>query len=127
MRLPVLPMLMLLATPAAAHHSLTGYDQSRRVTFDGVVTEFSFTNPHPILTIAVGAERWRLEMDNLWELADIGLTRDSFKPSDRVKVSGSPDRNGGKSMYLWSLDRTSDGLHYEQVGSRPSVRKAPKS
>lgn len=131
MRLCALLVLTLLATPAAAHHSLVGYDHARRVTLDGVVSEFSFTNPHPILTILVGSgaaqQPWRLEMDNLWELAEIGLTRDSFKPSDRVKVSGSPDRNAGRSMYLWSLDRASDGLHYEQVGSRPSVRTRPKS
>ena len=120
-------LLSLAATPAAAHHSLSGYDHGRRVTLEGVVTDFSFTNPHPILTIAVGQDRWRLEMDNLWELADIGLTRDSFKPNDKVRVSGSPDRNAGKSMYLWSLDRAADGLHYEQVGSRPSVRRLPKS
>jgi len=127
MRLPLLLLLALLATPAAAHHSLAGYDHARRVTLDGVVSEFSFTNPHPFLTIVVGQERWRLEMDNLWELAEIGLTRDSFKPADRVRVSGSPDRTAARSMYLWSLDRASDGLHYEQVGSRPSVRKLPKS
>lgn len=125
MRLMVL--LVLLATPAAAHHSLAGYDHARRVTLDGVVSEFSFTNPHPFLTIVVGRERWRLEMDNLWELAEIGLTRDSFKPADRVRVSGSPDRNAARSLYLRSLDRPADGLHYEQVGSRPSVRGLPKS
>ena len=45
--------LSLLASAAQAHHSLTGYDHGRNVSTDGVVEEFVFTNPHPVLMIAV--------------------------------------------------------------------------
>ena len=64
---PIL-MLSLLATGAQAHHSLSGYDQNRNVRTDGVVEEFHFANPHPVLMIGVTApsgarQIWRLEID----------------------------------------------------------------
>ena len=126
-RAAILLTVLAAAAPAAAHHSLVGYDHSRRVELDATVAEFVFTNPHPYLLVAAGGARWKLEMDNLWELQEIGLSRDSFKPADRIKVSGSPDREGAKAMYLWRLDRPADGLHYEQVGSRPHVNIKPKA
>jgi hypothetical protein len=114
------------ASPAAAHHSLTGYDQARRIELAGEVAEFHFTQPHPYLVITVrpaagAAQAWRLEMDNLFELEAIGVTRDTFKPRDRVLVTGGPDRGGARSLYLRRLDRPADGLRYEQVGSTPSL------
>ena len=120
--------LSLFASAAQAHHSLSGYDQSRNVSADGVVEEFVFVNPHPVLMIGVTApsgvrEIWRLEMDNLYELDEIGISRTTFKPGDRVTVSGNPDRMQPREIYLRRLDRPSDGLHYEQIGSRPQLTR----
>ena len=119
-------MLSLFASAAQAHHSLSGYDQGRNVTADGVVEEFVFVNPHPVLMIGVTApsgvrETWRLEMDNLYELDEIGISRTTFRPGDRVTVSGWPDRTKPREIYLRRLDRPSDGLRYEQIGSRPRL------
>ena len=122
---PIL-MLSLFASGAQAHHSLSGYDQGRNVTAYGVVEEFIFVNPHPVLMIGVTApsgvrETWRLEMDNLYELDEIGISRTTFKPGDRVTISGDPDRMEPREIYLRRLDRPSDGLRYEQIGSRPRL------
>ena len=119
--------LAATAVPAAAHHSLAGYDQNRPLELTGEVTEFHYTQPHPYLVIAApgpggGAPQpWKLEMDNLWELDAIGVTSGTFKARDRVSVSGSPDRSGGHAMYLRRLDRASDGLRYEQIGMSPRL------
>jgi Family of unknown function (DUF6152) len=118
--------LSLLASAAQAHHSLSGYDQGRNVRSDGVVEEYHFTNPHPYLVIGVTApsgvrETWRLEMDNLHELVEVGISKATFKPGDRVAVSGWPDRTEPRNIYLRRLDRPSDGLLYEQIGSRPRL------
>lgn len=120
--------LSLFASAAQAHHSLSGYDQGRNVSADGVVEEFLFVNPHPVLMIGVTApsgvrEIWRLEMDNLYELDEIGISRTTFKPGDRVTISGNPDRTEPREIYLRRLDRPSDGLRYEQVGSRPRLTR----
>jgi hypothetical protein len=68
------------------------------------------------------AESWRLEFDNLHELADAGMTVETFKPGDRITVLGSRARDKSRSAYVRRLERQSDGLLYEQIGSSPRVR-----
>ncbi|HTI67305.1 MAG TPA: DUF6152 family protein [Caulobacteraceae bacterium] len=119
------------APPAWAHHSLVHYDEGRPVDLTGEVVEFSFTNPHPYIVLAVkpasGAPlTWRLEMDNLFELAEVGVKRDTLKPHDLVVVRGDPDRGGDRSLYLRRLERRSDGLLYEQVGMSPRLTLGAK-
>jgi hypothetical protein len=117
------------ASIASAHHSFAGvYDSARNVDLEGVVTEFLFIHPHPFLVVRVtpadgATESWRAEMDNRFELADIGVTAQTFKPGDRVRISGSPGRNEPRILYLMKLERESDGLRYEQVGSTPHIER----
>ena len=111
-----------------AHHSIAGvYDNEKKVTIEGVVAQFQFVNPHPFLVMDVkqdngSAQQWRLEMDNLSELTEVGMTSQTLKPGDRIVVSGSPGRTRPQSLYLRRLDRPSDGFWYEQVGSSPRIR-----
>jgi hypothetical protein len=122
-------LLVVLAAPIAAlaHHSISGvYDSSRQVTIDGRVVEFQFVNPHPVLIVAPPSadsadSPWRLEMDNRYELADIGVTAKTFKPGERVIATGSAARDESRSLYLMKLDRPADGLRYEQVGYSPHI------
>jgi len=109
---------------AEAHHSIAAvYDSARQQRLEGVVAEFQFVNPHPfvIVTADVDGELWRLEMDNRFELAGIGMTSETLKPGDRVVVSGSLGRSEARTLYIRQLDRPADGFRYEQVGSRPRV------
>jgi Family of unknown function (DUF6152) len=120
---------LFAAAPALAHHSIAGvYDDKQSTRLAGIVTEFRFVNPHPVLIIDVAAggapELWELEMDNRFELAQIGVTADTFRPGDHVAVSGEPSRNGEARLYLRRLDRAADGLRYEQVGFRPRIGSA---
>ena len=126
---PFALLAALLGAPVHAHHSLGSvYDSSRQVTVEGRVTEFRFVNPHPLLLIeaasADGGAVWQLEMDNRFELAETGITADTFKPGDAVVASGSAARAQTQSLYLRRLDRPADGLRYEQVGSRPRIAVA---
>jgi hypothetical protein len=131
-RLP-LAFALTLGTWAAAeaHHSLAGiYDQGRRVMLEGVIAEFHFVNPHPYLMIEVRdadgrTQAWKAELDNRGELQDIGVTQTTFKPGDRVGVSGSPGRDRTPLMYVWRLERPADGFLYEQIGTRPHI-SSPK-
>jgi Family of unknown function (DUF6152) len=118
------------AAPALAHHSIAGvYDDTQSLRLAGVVTEFRFVNPHPVLVIDVATdgvpELWELEMDNRFELARVGVTLETFRPGDRVAVRGEPSRNGEARLYLRRLDRAADGLRYEQVGFQPRLGVAP--
>ena len=71
----------------------------------------------------MGAGRTSIETDNLYELDEIGISRTTFKPGDRVTISGDPDRTEPREIYLRRLDRPSDGLRYEQIGSRPRLTR----
>jgi Family of unknown function (DUF6152) len=109
------------------HHSIAGvYDSSRETKIQGVVSEFHFVNPHPFVIVDVkaddGTRQWKLEMDNLSELIDVGMTAQTLKPGDRVIVSGSPVRPPRtQGLYIRKLDRPADGFQYEQVGSSPRI------
>lgn len=115
------------ATPGLAHHSIAGaYDTRNEVTIEGVVTEFHFVNPHPMLSVRAGSNVWQLEMDNRSELSRAGMAEDSFQVGDRVVVAGNPSRSEPQRLYIRRLDRPSDGFLYEQVGTRPRIRRAER-
>jgi hypothetical protein len=118
--------LALASVAAQAHHSIAAvYDSARQQRLEAVITEFQFVNPHPFVVVTVqadGAETtWRLEMDNRFELAGVGMTEATLKPGDRVVVTGSVGRIEPRTLYIRQLDRPADGFRYEQVGSRPRV------
>jgi hypothetical protein len=130
MRYGIYGAALLAATLAAqAHHSIAAvYDSTREQRIEGVVAEFKFVNPHPfvIVTVAAGGaeESWRLEMDNRFELADVGMTDTTLKPGDRVVVTGSLGRIEPHTLYIRQLDRPADGFRYEQIGYRPRISSA---
>ena len=121
--------LGLTSLAAYGHHSISAvYDGSRQQRLEAVVAEFQFVNPHPFVIVTVetngAAESWRLEMDNRFELQNVGMSPETLKPGDRVVVSGSLGRNEPRTLYIRQLDRPADGFRYEQVGSRPRVSNA---
>jgi hypothetical protein len=125
--LAVVTGALIASLTAEAHHSIAAVYLSRQERVEGVVTEFQFINPHPfvIVTVDDGGGSWRLEMDNRFELADIGMTSETLKPGDRVVVSGSLGRTLPRTLYIRQLHRPADGFRYEQVGSRPRVSTVP--
>jgi Family of unknown function (DUF6152) len=117
------------AASASAHHAIAAvYDSSQPVTLEGSVTAFHYVNPHPFVEIQVlGAdgrtETWRLEFDNLRELAAVGMSVETFKVGDSVTVTGSRARDKSRAAYVRRLERQADGFLYEQVGASPRVRR----
>ena len=123
--------ISIAGTPAIAHHSLSDYDSSRQITVEGAIAQFQFVNPHPFLVLDVkdrsgAVQQWKLEMDNRYELSDIGVTKDTFKAGDRLIVSGSPGHTQPRILYIRKLERPADGFAYEQVGTSPKLRSLPR-
>jgi hypothetical protein len=117
------------AAVAEAHHSIAGmYDQGRRVTVDGTIAQFQFVNPHPFVVVETkdtsgATQSWKAELDNRWELEQVGVTATTFKAGDRVIVTGSPGRDRTPLLYVWRLERPGDGFLYEQIGTSPHVSR----
>ena len=127
MRSITLAVLLAMATPAAAHHSIAGmYDSAQNTTMEGVIAQFHFINPHPFVVVTVqrggASEQWQMEMDNRRELAEIGFTETTLRPGDRVVVHGSPARREARRLYIRRLERRADGFEYEQLGFSPRAR-----
>ena len=123
-------VVLTLGASLDAHHAISAiYDNSKPITLQGTVVEFHFVNPHPYLTIDVVDEHgksqtWQLEMDNRFELVDVGMTTDTFKAGDRVVARGGPARGRSNAVYALRIDRASDGFRYEQIGTSPRITRA---
>jgi hypothetical protein len=127
-RLLLIGLALLVATPGArAHHSIAGiYDSSKPISFTAVVVEFQFVNPHPFVLVettggGTRTEQWRLEMDNRFELAGVGMSATTLRKGDRISVTGGRARDGSRALYIRRLERPADGFWYEQAGSSPRV------
>ena len=107
----VLAVAVLLAgvvAPAVAHHSFpVHFVPGKLITVEGVVTEFSFRNPHGLL---------QAETNSPNILRRRGWTEESIKPGDRVKIEGYPARDGSQFMRVYRVIYA-DGR--ELVGQRP--------
>jgi hypothetical protein len=116
--------LVLAGSPLAevvpsAHHSISAiYDEERPVTLEVVVTRYQFINPHPVVMVDVKdsggrQRRWRLELDNRYELSEIGFDASTLRAGDRLIVTGNPGRTIPHSLYVRRIERPADGFRYE--------------
>lgn len=109
------------------HHSIAGvYDGRRQVTIEAVVREFRFTHPHPLIVVEIEAvsdesvvppedrrRPWTLEMDNRWELAELGFTDETLQPGDEITVTGSLARRQRRALYVRRLEHAAADFTYE--------------
>ena len=98
-RLPLCIGLCLGLTAAArAHHSQSEYDSRKKVEVEGTVSKVEWKSPHAWIHVDVINDKgekmnWHFELPSPNTLMRRGWTRDSLKPGDRIKVTGSPARN----------------------------------
>lgn len=95
---------LTLAWPALAHHGVAAYDSGKTASVTGTVTEFSFENPHAMVTIEVKddkgrMEKWEGELTSPNNLVRAGWSRMTLKPGDRITISGNPAKTG--ATYMW--------------------------
>ena len=112
-------LALSLGNHLAAHHAISSYyDNQKRVTLKATVREVRFVNPHPLIMVDApggngAAERWTLEMDNRWELAELGFHTDKLKPGDLIVVNAVLSRQQARAAYVRKLERPADGFVYE--------------
>ena len=52
-----LVVFLVAGALASAHHGLAEFDQTKKVTLKGTVTEFHFVNPHSVVEFEVKDDR----------------------------------------------------------------------
>ena len=77
------------------------FDGTKTLTIEGTVKELQWTNPHIWLEIVADkSEEWHFEGGPIAQLKNIGWSRDSLKPGDKVKLMIHPLRDGSKGGAL---------------------------
>jgi hypothetical protein len=111
-RIATLAVLVAGATvPVWAHHSQTMFNLEQTVTYQGTISEVSWTNPHVIVVIdgtQVGAPNassvhLTIEGTGPGALKRAGWTKESLKVGDKVTVAGNPRRDAKPMLLLVSI------------------------
>jgi len=115
--------------PAAAHHGAATFDTGKEITLKGVVTEWTWANPHCFLKFdakdETGAVRsWAVETQNPVAMTTRGWSRGAFKAGDEVTVKLEPVKNGAPVGRILSV-LLPNGQTLVAVGPQPAAAPAP--
>ena len=113
------------AIPALAHHSFAMFDAEKKMTLDGTVKEFQWTNPHSWILLTVSdaqgkAEQWAIEMGGPSGLARQGWVPKTLTPGMKVQAVIHPLRDGtpgGQFMAVTLPDGTQLGNPNARAGA----------
>jgi len=118
-----LAAVLLLSVPAQAHHSFAAtYIGEKEITVEGTVVQIALRSPHSFFFVEAKDDkgvvrRWAFEGAAATQLTNQGVTRDTFKVGDPVKVLANPSRD--PEAYrgrMVKITRTTDGKSW---GGRP--------
>jgi hypothetical protein len=121
-------MGILLATtlPLTAHHSFAAeFDGSKKITLEGKVVQLEMVNPHSWIhfdvTNADGkVEHWKAEGGSPSVLLRLGWNRDTLPVGTKIKISGSPSKDGAFRMNTSGIE-FADGKKLSMGGSNPDA------
>jgi hypothetical protein len=96
--------LISALTPLSAHHSWP-VSYNKLVTVKGTVTEFAWTNPHPMMIIEVPTsdgktEKWQIGGPAIIRMEANGWTKGTVKPGDTITGVGYQFADGQKIIML---------------------------
>lgn len=123
---PLLLGLALTAGPAAAHHSGAMFDRTHTITIDGAFLSQEYTNPHVWISVMgkplnskLKVARWDIETVSTGNLIKMGITKETLKPGDKLKVKINPlrdGRHGGSLQTIITADGVEHGFHEGDAG-----------
>ena len=110
-----------VSVAAYGHHSFPAtYDVDTEVDVEGELAAFMYRNPHSFVHLNVvndegETERWAVEWGAATFLGRQGITRATFKPGDKVIITGNPGRNPEDlRLRMRYIERLSDGFRWPE-------------
>lgn len=118
-------LLAAISQVALAHHSFSMFDQTRKVTHTGVVSEVQWTNPHVWIFVDVkkddgSVEKWGMEFTSKVHLARRNFTQGMVNVGDNVEFTVSPYANGKPGGRFYTI-KMANGKYYCDVGAAQQV------
>jgi hypothetical protein len=106
------------SAPALAHHSAAMFDDKKTVTFEGVVKEFQYTNPHSWLLVDVTNKdgtvtTWGFEGEGPSTLTRAGIRPSTLPVGTKLRISGHPMKDGRPAAIWIDAVRLSDGKKFD--------------
>ena len=100
----VLALVFSIAIPLSAHHSWP-VNMSQLVTVKGMVMDFAWENPHPMITLEVKSddgkvEKWLVGGPAINRMEANGWTKSTVKPGDVLTGIGYQFSDGQKIIRL---------------------------
>ena len=122
MRLLVLVGVIIFSAPVSSHHSFADYYlEEDTIEVEGDIVEFQYRNPHSWIHI-VGADAFGKQKQYSAEWASVsrlerdGITRNTLREGDSVRIWASPSRNpNDNKIRLKRIQRRSDGWQWGQA------------
>jgi hypothetical protein len=104
--------VLLIGSPANAHHSHASLNMDDVRMYKGRVTKYSWTMPHVFLRIEAPDENgviveYTVEMQHPPAMARVGWSKTTFKPGDRIIWQGPHDKNPNRHY---------TGMHWAERG-----------
>ena len=123
---------MTLGSAAFAHHSAAMFDHDKKVTLQGTVKEFQYTNPHSWLQVLVtGADgkttEWGFEAEGPSTLLRAGIKAKTFVAGDKVTIVANPMKDGRPAGALITATKADGTIFSPRPSGPPTGAPAPKA
>ena len=117
---------VLASAPALSHHSFAMFDTSRHMLVEGRVTNWNYNSPHSWLIIEGPDENgvmatWSFEGGAPVHVTRQGVTGQTFKKGEVVKVVVSPIRDGRKAGALCFVQKEDGSIKRPNDGTCDSM------
>lgn|ERR1041385_284848 len=106
----LLSVFVIAERVALAHHSNAEYGD-KMATMTGTVVEYRWRNPHVTVVWDVKdasgkVTTWRGELASVTSVMGHGLTKNSLKPGDEIKIAVFPSKLGTPESVIVYITRT---------------------
>lgn len=91
-------LLSVVATSAGAHHGWSGYDSTKPLKLEGVITETGYEHPHGFVRLESAGKLWLVVLAPPSRMESRGLPRGMLKPGVKAAVEGYPSRDDPGEM-----------------------------
>jgi Family of unknown function (DUF6152) len=107
------------AIPTFAHHSFAIFDTEKKITLEGTIKEFRWTNPHSRILMTVSnaqgqSKQWAIELGGPSALAREGWLPKTLTPGLKIQAVIHPLRDGtpgGQLIAVTFPDGTTKSLY----------------